>query len=162
MKSKVNTALRSAGYIPTTVFVLSLFIGCAAPSRFVAPPSQGRGGETSKQLLPEPITTFRQIGMASFYSPDLQNHITASGEAYDMNALTAAHPALPFNTLVRVTNLANNLSVVVRINDRGPYTKRRIIDISWAAAERIGLIESGTEKVEIEVVNPQEQQQPLQ
>jgi rare lipoprotein A len=61
-----------------------------------------------------------------------------------------------------VTNLTNNLSVVVRINDRGPYTKRRIIDLSWAAAEKIGLIEGGTEMVEIEVVNPQEQQQPSQ
>jgi rare lipoprotein A len=100
--------------------------------------------------------------MASYYSQDLQNYITANGEAYDMNALTAAHPTLPFNTLVRVTNLTNNLSVIVRINDRGPYTKRRIIDLSWAAAEKIGLIEAGTEMVEIEVVNPQEQQQPPQ
>ena len=162
MKSKVHTALRSAGYIPATVFVLSLSIGCAAPSRFVTPPSQGKGGGTPNRLLPEPITTFRQTGMASYYSQDLQNYITANGEAYDMNALTAAHPTLPFNTLVRVTNLTNNLSVVVRINDRGPYTKRRIIDLSWAAAEKIGLIEAGTEMVEIEVVNPQEQQQPPQ
>ncbi len=100
--------------------------------------------------------------MASFYSPDLQNYITANGETYDMNGFTAAHPTLPFNTQVRVTNLSNNLSVVVRINDRGPYTKRRIIDLSRAAAEQIGLIESGTEMVEIEVVKPPEPQQPQQ
>ncbi len=162
MKGKVQAALKSAGCIPAAVAVLMLCIGCAAPSRFVTPPSQEKGGETPKRLFPEPLTTFRQTGMASFYSSDLQNYITASGEAYDMNGFTAAHPTLPFNTQVRVTNLSNNLSVVVRINDRGPYTKRRIIDLSRAAAEQIGLIESGTEMVEIEVVKPPEPQQPQQ
>ena len=96
--------------------------------------------------------------MASFYASDQTNYVTASGETYDANALTAAHPTLPFNTMVKVTNLSNGLSVVVRINDRGPYTKRRIIDLSKAAADQIGITESeGTEMVEIEVVSSGEQ-----
>jgi rare lipoprotein A len=69
-----------------------------------------------------------------------------------MHALTAAHPSLPFDTRVRVTNLSNNRSVIVRINDRGPHTKRRIIDLSYAAAKQIGMTAQGTAKVWIEVI----------
>jgi rare lipoprotein A len=90
--------------------------------------------------------------MASYYGTEFDGRTTANGERYDMHDLTAAHETLPFNTRVRVTNLSNNLSVVVRINDRGPFTKRRIIDLSYAAAEKIGLIEAGTTKVEIDVL----------
>jgi rare lipoprotein A len=130
---------------------LLLAIGCAAPSRFVNEPERGRKSGTAAEV-PLPLTSFRQVGMASFYGEELHNYRTASGERYDMNACTAAHPVLPFNTRVRVTNLSNHLSVVVRINDRGPYTKRRIIDLSLAAARMIGLIEAGTAKVELVVV----------
>ncbi len=91
--------------------------------------------------------------MASYYAREFDGRTTANGERFDIRDLTAAHPTLPFNTRVRVTNLSNSLSVVVRINDRGPFTKRRIIDLSYAAAEKIGLIGPGTAKVEIEVVN---------
>ncbi len=136
------------------VAVLTLCLGCAAPSKLIAPPKEKQGGAAQ---LPVPLTSFRQTGMASFYTADQKNYVTASGETYDMNALTAAHPTLPFNTMVRVTNLSNNLSVVVRINDRGPYTKRRIIDLSQAAADQIGITElEGTEMVEIEVVSSPE------
>lgn len=91
--------------------------------------------------------------MASYYAREFDGRLTASGERFNMNDLAAAHQTLPFNTRVRVTNLSNGLSVVVRINDRGPFTKRRIIDLSYAAAEKIGLIESGTTEVEIVVVD---------
>jgi len=77
---------------------------------------------------------------------------TASGERYDMNDLTAAHRTLPFNTRVKVTNLSNGKSVVVRINDRGPFKKNRIIDLSLAAAKKIDLIGPGSAKVRLDIV----------
>lgn len=91
--------------------------------------------------------------MASYYAEDFDGRETASGERYNMHDLTAAHPSLPFNTRVKVTNLSTGQSVVVRINDRGPFTKRRIIDLSYAAAEKIGLINSGSTEVELTIVN---------
>jgi rare lipoprotein A len=97
-------------------------------------------------------TIFQQTGLASYYANNLQGHRTANGERYDKNDFTAAHLTLPFNTTVKVTNVENDLSVKVRINDRGPHSKSRIIDLSRAAAEKIGLIRSGICKVRIEKV----------
>src|SRR4029453_6777882 len=74
-----------------------------------------------------------EVGVASYYSESLHGRRTASGERYDMEALTAAHRTLPFGSRVRVTNLSNRRSVVVRINDRGPYVEKRLIDLSYAA-----------------------------
>jgi rare lipoprotein A len=89
-------------------------------------------------------------GTASYYADSLDGNPTASGEPYDKDALTAAHRTLPFDTEVKVTNLSNGKSVVVRINDRGPHTKNRIIDVSGAAAKALDLLDSGTAKVRIE------------
>lgn len=91
-------------------------------------------------------------GLASWYGPGFAGRRTASGEVFDPAQLTAAHRSLPFGTLVRVTNLHNNLSVVVRINDRGPFKPGRIIDLSRAAAEEIRMIASGTARVRLEVL----------
>ncbi len=88
-------------------------------------------------------------GIASWYGPDFHGNLTANGERYDMNELTAAHRTLPFNTVVQVENLENNKSVVVRINDRGPYVGNRIIDLSRRAAEEIDMISSGTASVRL-------------
>lgn len=93
---------------------------------------------------------FVEEGEASWYGPGLEGNQTANGEAFDMNALTAAHPSLPFGTKVRVTNLENGKSVVVRINDRGPYAKDRVIDLTKAAAEKIDILDSGVAEVRIE------------
>lgn len=93
-----------------------------------------------------------QTGVASYYAADFHGKRTASGEKYNMHALTAAHPSLPFDTYVKVTNLNNSKYVIVRINDRGPHTKKRIIDLSKAAAQKIGLIKSGIARVKVEVV----------
>lgn len=129
------------------MLITAFTFGCATTSRY---------GQTSlpedQNTTPIPLSSFRQSGMASYYGTEFDGRTTANGERYDMHDLTAAHETLPFNTRVRVTNLSNNLSVVVRINDRGPFTKRRIIDLSYAAAEKIGLIEAGTTKVEIDVL----------
>jgi rare lipoprotein A len=92
-----------------------------------------------------------QEGKASYYADSLDGNKTASGEPYDKNALTAAHRELPFGTRVKVTYLKNGKSVDVVINDRGPHSKNRIIDISGAAAEQLGLKEAGVGKVKLEV-----------
>ncbi len=93
-----------------------------------------------------------QIGVASYYGAEFHGRPTTSGEIYNMNDLTAAHPTLPLGTLVRVTNLANNKSVIVRINDRGPFKKNRIIDVSYEAAKQLGFLNDGTALVKIEVI----------
>jgi rare lipoprotein A len=91
--------------------------------------------------------SFEQAGMASWYGPGFHGRRTANGERFDTHALTAAHRTLPFGTQVRVTNQTNGRSVVVRINDRGPYAGGRVIDLSNASAQAIGI--SGTAKVTI-------------
>lgn len=88
-------------------------------------------------------------GTASWYGPRFHGRRTASGERYDMNELTAAHPSLPFGTLLEVRNVRTGKSVVVRVNDRGPFSKNRIVDLSFGAAREIGLVLSGTAPVEI-------------
>jgi rare lipoprotein A len=98
-----------------------------------------------------PVMAGAEEGSASYYADSLSGNPTASGEPYDKNALTAAHRTLAFDTMVKVTNLDNDKTVVVRINDRGPHSKNRIIDVSGAAAKQLGLIDSGTAKVRLEV-----------
>lgn len=88
-------------------------------------------------------------GEASWYGPGFVGRKTANGERYNQKGLTAAHPTLPLGTTLRVTNLENGQSVVVRINDRGPYAKGRIIDLSKGAAEKIGMLRKGTASVRI-------------
>lgn len=93
-----------------------------------------------------------QSGEASWYSATFQGHLTANGERYDGGALTAAHRTLPLGTYVRVRSLATGKSVVVRINDRGPYVKGQIIDLSYAAAEALGLTDARSMRVQVERV----------
>jgi rare lipoprotein A len=95
-----------------------------------------------------------QTGKASFYADKFDGSYTASGEKYKHSKLTAAHKILPFGTKVRVTNLANNQSVEVVINDRGPYVEDRIIDLSKAAAEKLGFLNQGLADVKLEVIDP--------
>jgi rare lipoprotein A len=107
------------------------------------------------QTLPMPSATegVPQVGLASWYGRHFQRKRTADGERFNMNSLTAAHPTLPFNSYVRVTNLANGRTVVVRINDRGPYVGGRIIDLSAKAARELGITEDGVARVRIELIN---------
>jgi rare lipoprotein A len=97
---------------------------------------------------------YREQGMASWYGKKFHGQKTSSGETYDMYAMTAAHKTLPIPSYARVTNLANGKSVVVRINDRGPFHSDRIIDLSYAAAYRLGYVTAGSARVEVESVNP--------
>ncbi len=91
-------------------------------------------------------------GVASWYGPDFNGKQTSNGEIYDMYAFTAAHKTLPMHTIVRVTNLENNKQVTVRINDRGPFVKNRIIDLSKAAARTIAMTDKGTAPVKLEIL----------
>jgi rare lipoprotein A len=95
-------------------------------------------------------TQFASHGIASFYSDEQQ---TANGEKFDPNAMTAAHRSLPFGTKLRVTNLATGRSVTVRVNDRGPYIAGRVVDVSYSAAESLGIVGRGIAKVKLDVVH---------
>ncbi|MBO7122634.1 MAG: septal ring lytic transglycosylase RlpA family protein [Treponema sp.] len=98
------------------------------------------------------ITLYKNSAVASYYADKYHGRKTSNGEIFNMYDLTAAHKTLPFNTKVKVTNLSNGKSVVVRINDRGPFIKGREIDLSKAAAVKIGMVKSGTAKVSLEII----------
>ncbi|MFT6926290.1 MAG: rare lipoprotein A [Psychromonas sp.] len=99
------------------------------------------------------ITTLSERGKASWYGNKFHGHLTSNGERYDMFAMTAAHKNLPLPSYVKVTNLENNKQIIVRVNDRGPFHKGRIIDLSYAAAYKLDMLKTGTAKVEIELLH---------
>lgn len=134
------------------LILLSLFFVITAVAGGADERKSGEPGESAGK------ESFSQTGHASWYGGKFQGRKTASGEVFDTNKLTAAHKRLPFGTRIRVTNTANDKSVVVRINDRGPFVKGRIIDLSRAAAARIGMLGSGVAEVEIEVVSSESAQ----
>ncbi|MAW74557.1 MAG: hypothetical protein CMG09_01335 [Candidatus Marinimicrobia bacterium] len=91
-------------------------------------------------------------GVASWYGPNFHGKLTANGEVYDQYGVTAAHKELPLNTIARVTNLDNDKSIILRINDRGPYAKNRILDCSYGAAKKLDFLNQGTANVKIEII----------
>ena len=97
---------------------------------------------------------YKERGGASWYGKKFHGYLTANGDKYDMYGMSAAHKSLPLPTYVKVTNLANNKVVIVRVNDRGPFHQGRIIDLSYAAASKLGMLNSGTGQVEVEAINP--------
>jgi rare lipoprotein A (peptidoglycan hydrolase) len=107
----------------------------------------GLGGSIGRGLV-----DLVQEGIVSWYGAAFHDRPTASGEKFDSGALTMAHPSLPFGTMVKVTNLRNGRSVVVRVNDRGPFVGKRIADLSQAAASEIGMMRRGIARVRIEVL----------
>jgi rare lipoprotein A len=94
-----------------------------------------------------------EIGLASFYNDKFEGKKTASGQVYDQRKLTAAHRTLPFNTRLRVTNLKNKRTIIVTVNDRGPFVKGRILDLSKAAAIKLDFIENGVTKIMLEILS---------
>ncbi len=122
------------------------------PPRFATPPARPISRPRFRTIPPK----FKLTGYASWYGIPFHGRITANGEVYDMNGLSAAHKTLPFGTMVRVTNLDNGLSLDLRINDRGPYIAGRIIDVSRRAAHLLGFQEAGLANVNI-VLAPTEQ-----
>ena len=99
------------------------------------------------------VSSFSETGNASWYGPGFHGRKTSNGERFDMNALTAAHRSLPLNCYIRVTNKTNGKSVVVKVNDRGPFHSGRVLDLSYGAAKRLGITNSGTGNVTIERVD---------
>jgi rare lipoprotein A len=98
---------------------------------------------------PEVVSAYEATGIASWYGSSYHGRLTANGELYDMYALSAAHPTLQLPSVVRVTNLANGRSLVLRVNDRGPFVKDRLIDLSWAAARELGFERQGLARVHV-------------
>jgi len=132
----------------------NLVMGCAVAGLVALSP----GSEARSPALPRmpPVLCHMakgEVGMASWYGIERQGMPTASGELFDKNRLTAAHPKLPLGTTVRVTNLKNLESTLVKINDRGPGIPGRVIDLSWAAAKQLGYVEAGLTRVEFDVVS---------
>ena len=106
----------------------------------------------------QPEPRFAQQGVASWYGKRFHKKRTASGERYNMHDLTAAHRTLPLDTIVRVTNLDNHLTVLVRVNDRGPFKRGRVIDLSASAAEALGMMQRGSARVLVEVYDADQTQ----
>src|SRR5216117_2383743 len=104
--------------------------------------------------VPEEDVNYQQEGMASWYGDDFHGRLTANGEVYDMEAISAAHPTMPMPSYARVTNMSTRKSLIVRINDRGPYHANREIDLSSRAADLLGFRNHGTARVRIEYVGP--------
>ena len=105
-------------------------------------------------LLPS-AEKYRQVGIASWYGTKFHGNPTSNGEIYDMYAMTGAHKTLPIPSYVRVTNLENNRSIVIRINDRGPFHRDRIIDLSYVGALKLGFADQGTARVEVQALRPE-------
>ena len=122
------------------------------PEQVVEEPAED-AEEAAPAAEEQPTDEISFSGEASYYAASLDGNPTASGEPYDHSAMTAAHRELPFGTMVRVTNRETGASVVVRINDRGPYADDRVIDVSGAAAEQLGMIEAGVITVDVTILS---------
>ncbi|WP_408534984.1 septal ring lytic transglycosylase RlpA family protein [Paraburkholderia fungorum] len=137
--------------------------GSFGPQAFGSAPASDAAAGSTPLADAKPITDdgsgisdFEQTGRASWYGRGFHGRRTANGERYDMHAMTAAHRTLPLGSYVRVTNPATSRSVIVRINDRGPYARGRVIDLSMAAASALDMRHAGTARVKIEGLTPQE------
>jgi rare lipoprotein A len=144
-EGRFNSCLSSTTRLALTVLLPLLSVACSANRRPNALP-------TAHAPL--------QRGTASWYGPSFQGRRTANGERYDMNRLTAAHPSLPFGTLLEVKNVSNGRSVTVRVNDRGPFSRKRILDLSYAAAKEIGAVRPGTATVELFLASATQSEPP--
>ncbi|HPF47674.1 MAG TPA: septal ring lytic transglycosylase RlpA family protein [Emcibacteraceae bacterium] len=132
--------------------------GTEQPLQTSAPPPPGvKIGEpykvAGKWYTPKEDPTYNEVGIASWYGEEFHAKRTANGEVYDMNSLTAAHTTLPMPSYVRVTNLENNRSLILRVNDRGPFVGNRLIDVSRRGAQLLGFEKRGTTRVRVEAVS---------
>jgi rare lipoprotein A len=155
---KFETKLISKSYFPVCILFLFFLWSCSA-GRSPSPVSRPASGYPrpyqvfGKWYQPVPDSKgYRERGLASWYGKDFHGKKTANGETYDMHEMTAAHKTLPLGTYVKVLNLDNDKETDVRINDRGPFVRGRIIDLSYEAARRIGVVGPGTASVEITAI----------
>ena len=143
------------------IIICCLMICCSSSPRYSKSISMKKVKSSTKDKRNEVINLSKSkrvkhrklmVGVSSFYAEDFHGKLTANGEVYDMYGLTAAHKTLPLNTICRVTNTSNDNSLILRINDRGPYIKGRILDCSYGAAKKLDFIQEGTTEVKIEVI----------
>jgi len=134
----------------TLVVLASLLASCVGTPRYAI--KRDNDKESINNIIDTAKTGEIMYGPASYYADKFHGRNTSNGETYDMHELTAAHPTLPFNTVLRITNTKNQKAVIVRINDRMPVHKERIIDISYAAAEQLDMLRDGVVNVQIEVL----------
>lgn len=160
-RTVIGKVCRSSGlfrFAAGCLLLLFLLAGCATAPPPSAPPPSPPGYPKPYKVLgkwyqPLPhARDFRQRGIASWYGEDFHGKKTSNGEIYDMHAMTAAHKTLPLGTVVKVTNLTNGRTAQVRINDRGPFVRGRIIDLSYSAARTLDLVDKGTAPVQIVVL----------
>jgi rare lipoprotein A len=143
--------MRPAALAPWAIVALAL-TGCATGSGTIGAPPETPERPPRQTREPRPPPRDVQVGVASWYGKPHHGRVTASGEVFNMYALTAAHPTLPLGSRVQVTNLENGRSVEVLINDRGPIIPGRIIDLSYAAAQRLGAVDDGVFRVRIRML----------
>ena len=180
----VSKRMQICASVVSTLFAVGTLAGCSsssAPSRFSPFAKQDPSSSYSPRVvnhgtpvpkgggryklgapyrikgrlyIPKREPHYNKVGIASWYGDKFHGRLTANGEVYDMNALTAAHPTLPLPSLVRVTNVANGRYVIVRVNDRGPYARNRIIDLSKRTADLLKLKHAGTGAVRVQYLGP--------
>lgn len=135
--------------------------GCGGPSKISGPAAKSSGAVASARPYTingvtyyplSKVDKYEERGMASWYGPNFHGKKTANGETYNMHGMTAAHKILPLNSTVRVTNLNNGKSTVLRVNDRGPFVEERVIDLSYAAAKELGVLGPGTAPVHVSLL----------
>ena len=137
-----------------------LFYSCSPSPRYKSDSNKIKSYKSNKSISAKKKTKENKFdkkktvyrGVSSYYGPNFHGKLTANGEVYDMYGLTAAHKEMPLNTVARVTNLDNGKSLILRINDRGPYIDGRILDCSYGAAKKLGFLNAGTANVEIKVI----------
>lgn len=134
------------------IFCVSLLASCQSHGQGVRATSVKIGKPyqiNGEWYFPRMVDRYREVGVASWYGQPFHGRQTANGEIYDMHGMTAAHPTLPLPSVARVTNLENGRTITVRVNDRGPFAKKRIIDLSRRAAWALGFKDQGTAEVEV-------------
>lgn len=138
------------------ILTLIFLASCASTERSASYRPHYKVGKpyevAGKWYHPQEYKQYKNTGVASWYGKPFHGRATANGEVYNQNSLTAAHPTLPLPSVVRVTNLENGRSVILRVNDRGPFAKGRIIDVSSQAAKVLGFYEQGTARVKVELL----------
>ena len=150
--------------------IMLFLLGCTSSPRYKSSPSPFSDPKQTKKVVKSEKTTKKNKkvpssnngsynpkklvykGIASFYGPKFHGKLTANGEIFDMYGVTAAHKEFPFNTIARVTNENNGKSLIIRINDRGPYIDGRILDCSFGAAKKLGFVSDGTTYVKIQII----------
>ena len=139
-------------YIVVLLTTMLIFFSCTPSPRYSSDFSNSSSNNKKTKKSTKINYKKQEIGVSSYYGTQFHGNLTANGEVFDMYGVTAAHKTLPLGTVARITNLDNDKSIILRINDRGPYINGRILDCSYGAALKLDFITSGTAKVKIDII----------